>query len=58
MGYSWGSFESLATPRQNSKKNRKSALEKIKKYHKSNSTSGLEDPKDLILNLNSAFQRL
>ena len=56
MGYSWGGFESLATPVR-IQKDRKSALEKLRntivRVH-----IGLEDPEDLISDLNSAFKRL
>ena len=56
MGYSWGGFESLATPVR-IQKDRKSSLEKLRntivRVH-----IGLEDPEDLISDLNSAFKRL
>ena len=56
MGYSWGGFESLATPVR-IQKDRKSSLGKLRntivRVH-----IGLEDPEDLISDLNSAFKRL
>ena len=56
MGYSWGGFESLATPVR-IQKDRKSYLEKlgntIVRIH-----VGLEDSEDLITDLDSAFKRL
>ena len=56
MGYSWGGFESLATPVR-IQKDRKSSLEKlgntIVRIH-----VGLEDSEDLITDLDSAFKRL
>ena len=56
MGYSWGGFESLARPVR-IQKDRKSSLEKLGntviRIH-----IGLEDPEDLISDLDSAFKRL
>ncbi|MEC9064183.1 MAG: PLP-dependent transferase, partial [Pseudomonadota bacterium] len=56
MGYSWGGFESLATPVR-IQKERKSYLEKLEntivRIH-----VGLEDSEDLITDLDSAFKRL
>ena len=56
MGYSWGGFESLATPVR-IQKERKSSLDQLKntivRIH-----VGLEDPEDLISDLDSAFKRL
>ena len=56
MGYSWGGFESLATPVR-IQQERKSSLDQLKntivRIH-----VGLEDPEDLISDLDSAFKRL
>jgi len=56
MGYSWGGFESLATPVR-IQKDRKSSLEELEntivRIH-----VGLEDTEDLIADLDSAFKRL
>ena len=56
MGYSWGGFESLATPVR-IQKERESSLDQLKntivRIH-----VGLEDPEDLISDLDSAFKRL
>ena len=56
MGYSWGGFESLATPVR-IQKDRKSSLDKFEntviRIH-----VGLEDPDDLISDLALAFKRL